>query len=37
MLAMATEEGQQVVDLSYDHQAVLDEGLREMLTSLNRP
>ena len=37
MLAMATEEGQQVVDLSYDHQAVLDEGLKEMLTSLNRP
>ena len=37
MLAMATEEGQQVVDLSYDHQAVLDEGLKEMLTSLSRP
>ena len=37
MLAMMTEEGQQVVDPSYDHQAVLDEGLKEMLSSLNRP
>ena len=36
MLAMATEEGQQVVD-PYDHQAVLDEGLKEMLSSLSRP
>ena len=36
MLAIATEEGQQVVDPSYDHQAVLNEGLKEMLSSLNR-
>ena len=37
MLAMATEEGELAVDASYDHQAVLDEGLKEMLSSLNRP
>ena len=37
MLAMATEEGELTVDASYDHQAVLDEGLKEMLTSLSRP
>ena len=37
MLALATEEGKQVVDPSYDHQAVLDEGLKEMLSSLSRP
>ena len=37
MLAMATEEGERAVDASYDHQAVLDEGLKEMLSSLNRP
>ena len=37
MLAMATEEGELTVDASYDHQAVLDEGLKEMLSSLSRP
>ena len=37
MLAMATEEGLLKADASYDHQAVLDEGLKEMLSSLNRP
>ena len=37
MLAMATEEGKLAVDASYDHQAILDEGLKEMLSSLSRP
>ena len=37
MLAMASDEGQVDLDETYDHHAVLKEGLAEMLSTLNQP
>ena len=36
MLGLAAEEGQVEIDEAYDHQAVLNEGLAEMLSAMNR-
>ena len=36
MLAIASEEGKLAVDASYDHQAVLNEGLKRMLSGLKK-
>jgi 4-phosphopantoate--beta-alanine ligase len=37
MLAVAADEGQVDLDEAYDHQAVLNEGLAEMLSALKQP
>ena len=37
MLTKAAEEGQVDLDGAYDHQAVLNEGLAEMLSALKKP
>ena len=36
MLTVAAEEGNVDLDEAYDHQAVLNEGLAEMLSAMNR-
>jgi 4-phosphopantoate--beta-alanine ligase len=37
MLTMAAAEGQVDLDGAYDHQAVMNEGLAEMLSALKKP
>ena len=37
MLGLAAKEGHVGLDESYDHQAILNEGLEEMLSAMNRP
>ena len=37
MLTVAAEEGNVDLDEAYDHQAVLNEGLAEMLSAMKRP
>ena len=37
MLGIAAEEGHLAIDASYDHQAVLNEGLAAVLSGLKKP